>query len=106
MTILNADGARTFEKIKRGLNISGYEGNLLRENYEFTDVLSSELLVKTIPLATFSQDPPSYQNACLGVAVSNDMSGVRLISEYRSLGAPQIFEVTPGGMSRWKISGR
>jgi hypothetical protein len=105
MTILSADSANIFEQIKRGLNISGYEGNLLQENYEFTDVFSSELFVKTIPLATFSQDPPSYQNACLGVAIPKDLSGIELISEYRSLGAPQIFEITSSGMTRWKISG-
>lgn len=100
------DSTSTYEQIKGGLRILGYEGNLLRENYEFTDVLSHDLSVKTIGLATFFQDPPSYYNACFGVVSANGKSGVPLISEYRSLGAPQIFEITNSGILRWKISSR
>ncbi len=60
--------------------------------------------VKTIRLATFSQEPPSYHSACFGVVSGNGKSALSLVSEYSSLGAPQIFEITRNGLQRWGIT--
>ena len=103
MTIETQSSANIYEQVKRGLRALGYEGALLQEDYEFTDFLSPNLSLKRIKLATFSQDPPSYHNACFGVTISNGQRGATLVSEYCSLGTPQIFEITTSGISRWKI---
>jgi len=92
-----------YEDVKRRFNVLGYGSSLLYEDYEFTDILSPDLPVKKIQLAAFYQDPPSYHNACFGVCIANGNFGSQLVSEYRSLGAPQIFEISPRGLARWKI---
>ncbi len=93
-----------YDNIKQGLEQLGYTGGLLQEKYAFTDILSPGLSVKEIPLATFSQEPLSYHSACFGVVSGNGKSDISLVSEYRSLGAPQIFEITPNGLRRWGIT--
>ena len=86
-----------FENVKRNFESLGYTHNLLYESYEFTDILSPEPLVRSIPLAAFYQDPPSYHSACFGVCIANGYSGSSLVTQFRSLGAPQIFEVNSDG---------
>lgn len=93
-----------FERVKQGLMGIGYAGNLLHENYEFTDILASELSVGRIPLAAFAQYPPSYRNASFGVVLANGVRGPAQIETCRSLGAPQILEVHPSHLSRWKMT--
>ena len=90
--------------LKHELNSLGYVGNLIREDYEFADVLSNDIAVNQIPLAAFAQDPPSYRNAAFGVAIANGHSGAEFVQTYRSLGAPQIFEVNNDRVLRWKVS--
>ena len=92
------------QSLKRELNGLGYVGSLIRENYEFADVLSDNTAVNRIPLAAFAQDPPSYRNAAFGVAIANGHSGPELIQTHRALGAPQIFEVNNDRILRWKVS--
>lgn len=94
----------TYDNIKQGLTQLGYIGGLLQENYQFTDISGPQLSVRTIPLATFAQEPISYHNACLGVVTANGKSGSALIEDYRSLGAPQIFEIIPQGLRRWRVT--
>jgi hypothetical protein len=82
----------------------GYRDDLLRSRYQFADVSSPAYLVREIPLAAFAQAPPSYRNACLGVALleSEDPAAV---GEFRALGAPQVFAVdaSENRVGRWKI---
>lgn len=98
--------AETLQRIRRGFQDLGYIGGLVREEYEFADILSSQNPVRSIPLAAFAQEPPSYRNASFGVAIANGRSGPAFIQEYRSLGAPQILEVTDDRVLRWKMTGR
>lgn len=106
-TMQSPDSVATYEIVKRGLIDLGYTNGLLRENYEFADILAHSYSVGTIPLATFAQDPPSYQNACLGVIIANVRSGASLVADYRSLGAPQIMEITCDGLCRrWRMTSR
>ena len=97
---------RALESIKQGLQDLGYVGDLIKENYEFADVLGPEFIVTHIPLAAFAQEPPSYRTASFGVAIANGRSGAEFIEDYRSLGAPQIFEIGDGQVSRWKVNGK
>ena len=95
-----------YQDVKRRLVTLGYGNSLLYEDYDFTNILSPELPVSRIPLAAFYQTPPSYHNACFGVCVSNNGThGERLVSQYRALGAPHVFEVSPSGLTRWHIAG-
>jgi len=100
---MNEKYTAIYEDTKHGLEILGYTDDLLRVDYKFTDILSPDLQVKEIPIATFSQYPPSYNNACFGVCIVNGKSDAQLISDFSSLGAPQIFEISSKGLSRWKI---
>ena len=93
-----------YNDVRHGLSHIGYTGNLLQENYQFADVFGPQLFVRSIPLAAFAQEPISYHNACFGVVMANGKSGSPLVEEYRSLGAPQIFEIVPHGIRRWKVT--
>ena len=103
--MLARNQTNALQSLKRELNDLGYVGSLIRENYEFADVLSNKTAVNRIPLAAFAQDPPSYRNAAFGVAIANGHSGPELIQTHRALGAPQIFEVNNDRILRWKVSG-
>ena len=96
----------TLQHIKQGFQGLGYTGGLLQEEYEFADVLSSEHPVRRIPLAAFAQEPPSYRNASFGVAIANGRSGPAFVQDHRSLGAPQILEITDDSVLRWKVTGK
>ncbi len=102
MSIQNRTGL--LKLIKRALQDIGYTGNLIQENYKFTNFLGQDFLVDTIPLAAFAQEPPSYRNACIGVVHANGASGAPLVDRYRSLGAPQILEIHEHHLCRWKMS--
>ncbi len=93
-----------YEQIKRGLGGIGYTGGLLRAEYEFADILSLAYTVRTVPLAAFAQEPPSYRNACFGVVRENGASRERLVAEIRSLGAPRVFEVGHDELRIWKMA--
>jgi len=99
-----------YSQVKEGLKLLGYKGNLLQEEYGFADILEPAYSVepgcsvRTVPLATFAQEPPSYQNACFGVVISNGQSGIPLVSGYRSLGAPHIIEIQQNEIHRWMMT--
>jgi hypothetical protein len=77
-----------------GLRDIGYRDELLRTDYRFADVLDNSEPTRTIPLAAFAQEPPSYRNACFGIA--EPMSrGPDVIQQYLALGAPQILALHP-----------
>ena len=86
-----------------GLRDIGYQNDLLREGYEFDDILAQNQ-PRNIELAAFAQEPPSYRNACIGIAVP-PYSNPDAITDYRSLGAPQILTLHPKDeiILRWKI---
>ncbi len=92
-------------RVRDELRDLGYVDGLLREKYDFADFLAPDYSVRQIPLAAFTQEPPSYRHASFGVAVSNGVAGAELVQGYRALGAPQIFEVTRDQVVRWKVTG-
>ncbi|MEK6286681.1 MAG: hypothetical protein AABO57_13150 [Acidobacteriota bacterium] len=93
-------------EIERAMEGIGYrkDRNLLWREYEYTDVIGTRREVRTIDLAGFAQSPPSYRNACIGVIVSNGLSGAVHVAKYRALGAPLIFELDGPLVRRWKIT--
>lgn len=86
--------------VEQGLRDIGYGVGLLRRNYAFADFARNSGQVRSIDLAAFGQDPPSYRNACFGVLVANRG---RLPADCRSLGAPHVLEIRGGEVRRWKM---
>ena len=102
--MLTHDSTEALQLLKHELNGLGYVGGLIQEDYNFADVLLEDVKLTQIPLAAFAQDPPSYRNAAIGVAVANGSSGVELVQMHRALGAPQIFEIRDNRVLRWKVT--
>lgn len=94
------------QKLKHEFIRIGYAENLLQEDYVYADVFSQngQSEVKSIPLAVFSHLPFSYRTASFGVALANGRSGPTFIQDFRSLGAPQIFEVHSDQLQLWKVT--
>lgn len=91
--------------VREGLLEIGYHRDLLQENYSFVDIQGKDEPLRQIEFAAFAQEPPSYRNACFGVAMPLH-DGPDAIMKYRALGAPQILTLPlePGGaIHRWKI---
>ncbi len=89
---------------REGLRDIGYQDELLRTTYQFADMFARNQPLRTISLAAFAQEPPSYRNACIGIAVP-PQQGSAAIAKYKALGAPQILALHPEDekISRWKI---
>ncbi len=87
-----------------GLRDIGYQDELLRSTYQFADMFARNSPLRTIAIAGFAQEPPSYRNACIGIAVPSHQ-GSAAIAEYKALGAPQILALHPTDKKifRWKI---
>ncbi len=96
------------DRIKAALGDIGYTGGLLQEQYAFADYLAlmDGVGKETIPVAAFTQDPPSYRDAAIGVVVANGSRGADHVRGFRSLGAPLIFEIVDDNVVRWKITGK
>ncbi len=92
---------REIEEAMRGI---GYTSDLLRRSYTYNDVLSTDEEINSVELAGFAQSPPTYRNACIGVVVSNGLSGQQHIASHRALGAPLIFEIDKTVVNRWKVT--
>src|SRR5258708_1708281 len=85
----------------RGL---GYDGSRLQENYPFVDWFKPNEPRRIARLAAFGQTPTTYETACLAVLLPEEKSGLKLVSDYRALGAPYVFEVTEDSVSAWSIN--
>ena len=87
-----------FAVARRELERLGYTGELMQENYAFRDVMTERRgtapPLETIPLAAFAQSPPSYRDACFGVALPDD-DRPEAIAKYRALGAPVVLALHP-----------
>ncbi len=92
------------QRVRDSLRNIGYRDDLLLSNYEYADSSSEAHPLRQIPIAGFAQTPPTYRNACVGVVVANGLSGIDLIKNHRSLGAPLIFETGSTFVNRWKMT--
>ncbi len=90
--------------VRGALRGIGYSDDLLHSRYQFADVSSPAYSVREVALAAFAQAPPSYRNACLGIALLEGDDPVA-VGRFRALGAPQIFAVDAreNKVGRWKI---
>jgi hypothetical protein len=96
----NTRQEQVFDAVLSGIKRLDYRGDLLQENYEFTDWFSNATTPSTIAAAAFGRTPVDYDAACLAIfpAVSR---GPPL--HYRALGAPFGIEVHEDGIVPWSI---
>jgi len=87
--------------IKRELSNIGYSAVIT--DYRFSDVFSSATIDRTVPIAAFTQTPPSYRNAALGVVEAGTEPIGELIARHRALGAPLFLVVETNQVSVWKV---
>jgi len=93
-----------FAEVVLGLHEIGYDKDLLKENYKFTDWFSSKKEEREIDAAAFGQTPISYDSACIGVARANGASHQDLVNKFRALAAPIILEVDNYEVREWAVS--
>jgi hypothetical protein len=81
----------------------GYQEDAVVEDYVFSDVMEAHPVDRTVALAAFTQTPPSYRNAALAVVFTDGRDELRIIDEYRALGAPLLFLVEADQVSTWQV---
>ena len=85
----------------------GYHEQLLQEQYSFADIFAPDEHLRSVELAAFAQEPPTYRNVCFGFVTPYDDSPEAIMA-YRALGAPQLFALHPqkGKIHHWQIRAR
>src|SRR5258708_24260902 len=87
-------GSTLLTMVRSGLRDIGYQDSLLKQQYSFVDVFTNDYKIRTVNLAAFAQEPPSYRNACFGVVIAPH-DHPEEVMEYMALGAPQILTLHP-----------
>ncbi|MBF0564211.1 MAG: hypothetical protein HQK89_03115 [Nitrospirae bacterium] len=83
----------------------GYEPGLIKPDYRFADLFSSNVTDRTVDVAIFGQEPPDYRSACFGIqAARKDHSSFELARELKAFGAPQVFIVLNGVTEQWAVT--
>ena len=62
-------GSVLITMVRNGLRNLGYQDSLLKPEYSFVDMFTDDSKIRTVNLAAFAQEPPSYRNACFGVVI-------------------------------------
>jgi len=82
---------------------AGYGQAAIVENYVFSDVFSERPADRRVELAAFTQTPPSYRNAALGVIQHAEGDAAGVVADHRALGAPLLFLVSGHTVSVWQV---
>ncbi len=96
--------SRLYDAVASEIKNLGYEGALLQEDYSFVDWFQPGEPKRVAPLAAFGQTPTTYETACLAVVPTAQKSGAKLVSDFRALGAPYVFEILEDSVSAWGVS--
>lgn len=91
---------QVLSSIRQGLSGLGYRATSVISDYEFADLLGSGASSRHIPLAAFSDTPPSYRTAAIGVLQVAADPRVEIV-KYRDLGAPHWLCITQGKVESW-----
>lgn len=85
----------------------GYNRNLIKRNYEFSDFSINSPIGRKIDLGIFGQEPLDYHNACFGVHFLRDgETSESLARSLRSFGSPQFLIILNGKTERWRNAER
>lgn len=91
------------EIITKAALSTGYRHEAVLRDYAFADVLDPAAPTRKVALATFTQTPPSYRSAALGVVTDDARDPHVVVAEHRALGAPILFVVTGDDVSVWQV---
>jgi hypothetical protein len=92
-----------FQGVCRQLDELGFSDRLLIRNYGFQDYFDPDRPERVAPAAAFANLPASYDSACHCVLLAGDCSGIDLVRQFRSLGAPFAFEVQDDQVVPWAV---
>jgi hypothetical protein len=82
---------------------NGYRREAVVRNYAFADVMDAKATTRKVALAAFTQTPPSYRSAALGVVTDDRRDPYVVVNEHRALGAPILFVVTQNDVGVWQV---
>jgi N-6 DNA Methylase len=91
------------ESIAAAAQATGYRAEALIRDYAFADVLDQNAKTRKVPLVAFTQTPPSYRSAALGVVYGSNDNAFRLVQEHRALGAPLLFVIDGDDVAIWQV---
>jgi N-6 DNA Methylase len=91
------------DAIAAAAQMIGYRAEAVVRNYTFADVLHPATVTRAVPLAAFTQTPPSYRSAAFAVVDNNCVDALRLVAEHRALGAPLLFVVEANDVAVWQV---
>lgn len=82
----------------------GYRPDAVRRNYSYSDVWQTPAAAaRSVPLAVFTQTPPSYRSAAFAVVEDTGNDPVAKVREHRALGAPLLFVIEGDDVSIWQV---
>lgn len=93
------------EYIEDAFKSIGYKPSSIKKDYQFADLFSPGVSLRTVERAIFGQEPFDYRSACFGVRIAErNRPSVELARELKALGAPQVFILNNGITERWIIT--
>jgi hypothetical protein len=102
VTTMSGAHTRELAAVRSGLRAIGYREHLIRRDYTYADFFDESPTTRSVALAAFSQEPPSYVTACFGVVRPNG-SKEGTVAQCTALGAPQIIALDRGAVERWSV---
>ena len=82
---------------------TGYRKEAIVNGYTFADVLDPASVTREVPLAAFTQTPPSYRSAAFAAVLGARRKSTELVREHRALGAPLLFVIEGEAVSLWQV---
>lgn len=89
--------------IRDELRAIGYREDAVLTDYVFADVLAPASRDRKVDLAAFTQFPPSYRNAAIGVVVASSSDAAQVVADNASLGSPLFFSLSDGIADVWQV---
>lgn len=89
-------------KIEDAFLGAGYRREAVVRDYAFADVLSPTGVTRKVPIAAFTQTPPSYRSAAFGV-IEESGDAMQLVQSHQALGAPLLFVIAGKQATLWQV---
>lgn len=104
MNFKNKEQKTCFRHVLSSLRSAGYGGDLLIENYSYTDFFAADSPTRVVRAGAFGRTPPSFDTACIGVVLASADDKTDAINACRAFGAPVAFEVDDKFVRQWRVS--
>ena len=87
----------TFSKIDDAFVKIGYRRGLIKKGYQYADLFSPGVPIRTVERAIFGQEPLDYRSACFGIQIGEpNHRSAALANQLIALGAPHVFILNYG----------